>query len=276
MSKPKKISIAELFSGMQAQMTAQLSTNRSSIPHAPSKGDSLENVWISWLRNYLPNRYRIDKAFVIDASGQLSEQIDLVIYDQQYTPFVFSQDGVKYIPAEGVYAVFEVKPDLNGSDKNGSYIQYAGKKIKSVRRLNRTTASIIDKGELKPPRPLTKIIGGILASESSFKNIATVRSHFEDLSGLETIDMACTVCSGGFFVDFEGEENIYETDYLKRIASYYENRKFKQMTMSQPDHSLISFFLQLSRYLQQSIGTIAAIDFNAYAKNINFKIDERI
>jgi|MDTD01.2.fsa_nt_gb hypothetical protein len=276
MREPNKIDIAELFSGMQAQMTAQLSTNRTSIPHAPSKGDSLENVWIEWLREYLPNRYNIDKAFVIDSTGQLSEQIDLVIYDQQYTPFVFSQNGIKYIPAEGVYAVFEVKPDLNGSDKNGSYIEYAGKKIESVRTLKRTSTFIVDKGKSMPARALTKIIGGILTSECSFKNVTTIGDHFRSLSGLETIDMACAVNYGGLFIDFEGEEDLSISDHTERIISYYNSRKFKEMKISTKDNSLVSFFLQLSRYLQQSIGTIAAIDFNAYAQNINFQVDEKL
>jgi hypothetical protein len=39
---------------------------------------------------------------------------------------------------------------------------------------------------------------------------------------------------------------------------------------------LVTFFLQLTRYLQQSIGTVAAIDLSEYAKAINFEIDEEI
>ena len=104
-----KIDINELFQGMQKQMEAQLSTNRDFIEHPGSKGDALEEVWIEWLRTYLPSRYCVDKAIVIDYNGNTSHQIDVVIYDQLYTPFVLNQNGFKYIPAEGVYGVFEVK-----------------------------------------------------------------------------------------------------------------------------------------------------------------------
>lgn len=38
--------------------------------------------------------------------GMTSHQIDIVIYDNWFTPFIFSQNGFHYIPAEGVYAVF--------------------------------------------------------------------------------------------------------------------------------------------------------------------------
>jgi len=109
-----KTLIHKLFGSLQKQMVAQLNTNRDFITHPGSKKDSLENVWIEWLKCYLPSRYCIDKAIIIDSNGDLSHQMDLVIYDQQYTPFVINQNGIKYIPAEGVYAVFEVKPDLQG------------------------------------------------------------------------------------------------------------------------------------------------------------------
>lgn len=266
----------ELFEGLQNQMKAQLNTNRDIINHPSSKGDSLENVWIEWLRKYLPNRYCVDKAFVIDCEGNLSDQIDLVIYDQQYTPFVFSQNGVHYIPAEGVYAVFEVKPDLKGSAAGSNYIKYAGKKVASVRRLKRTTTSIIDRGELKRPRSLTKIVGGILTSENTYSSFVTLTNHISELKGLETLDMGCAVEFGSFIVDYNGEEDTKINDFNERIIEYYINRDFSGMKTSKKSVSLITFFLQLSRYLQQSIGTVAAIDFNEYAKNIDFIIDKNI
>ena len=107
------IELQKLFAGLQNQMTAQLSTDREFITHPGSKGDALENTWIEWLRNYLPNRYSVEKAIVIDCEGNTSDQIDIVIYDNWYTPFIFTQNGFQYIPAEGVYAVFEVKPKIS-------------------------------------------------------------------------------------------------------------------------------------------------------------------
>lgn len=261
-------------------MSAQLSTNRDFILHPGSKGDSLEDTWIEWLRKYLPNRYCIDKAIIVDSTGQLSDQIDLVIYDQQYTPFVLTQNGIHYIPAEGVYAVFEVKPDLNGSIMSGgesiSYIEYAGRKIESVRRLKRTTTSIIDRGKKHDPRPLTKIVGGILASTNSIKKRETVENHLKALNNLRGIDIGCAVDYGAFFVDYTGEEDIKILDYTQRINDYYNSRTINEIEMSAGGVSLVSFFFQLMRYLQQSIGTIAAIDLGEYAKAIKFEIDEEL
>jgi hypothetical protein len=275
-----KINLKNLFFGLQGQMEAQLGTNRKFIPHPGSKGDSLEDTWIEWLRKYLPNRYCIDKAFVIDSNGALSDQIDLVIYDQQYTPFVLTQNGIHYVPAEGVYAVFEVKPDLKGNIEDRgdsiSYIEYAGRKIESVRKLKRTSTFIIDRGVKYPPRPLTKILGGILSSVNSIKKKDTIESQLTKLDGLKGIDIGCAVEYGSFFVDHYGEEDINKLDPMDRISDYYLSRTINSVEFSSSDTSLISFFLQLLRYLQQSIGTVAAIDLSEYSKAINVNIDEVI
>src|SRR5690606_15549575 len=220
-----KIDIGDLFAGLQNQMVAQLNTNREFILHSGSKGDSLENVWIEWLRKYLPNRYCVDKAIIIDSLGNLSHQIDVVIFDQQYTPFVFTQNGIHYIPAEGVYAVFEVKPDLKGTVDTLTYIEYAGKKIGSVRALKRTSTNIIDRGKMHEPRPLTKIIGGILTSTNTISRNETIEKHLEKLTSLESVDMGCAVDYGAFYVDYIGEEDVAVRDFNERIQGYYKTRK---------------------------------------------------
>lgn len=273
-----KTLIHELFGSLQKQMVAQLNTNRDFITHPGSKGDSLENVWIEWLKCYLPSRYCVDKAIVIDSNGDLSHQIDLVIYDQQYTPFVLNQNGIKYIPAEGVYAVFEVKPDLKGKVEKDNFFQYTGKKIESVRRLKRTSVGIINAGVSCPPRPLTKILGGFLASTNTFtrKNNNTIEKHLRSLTGLQSIEIGCAIDYGCFYVNYKGIEDINNKDYTKRILDYYNKRKLEKVVFSDEENSLVTFFLQLTRYLQQSIGTVAAIDLNAYAKTIDFTIDEII
>jgi len=195
-----KIDIKGLFEGLQNQMVAQLNTNREFIVHPGSKGESLENVWIEWLRKYLPTRYCVDKAIIIDSNGDLSHQIDLVIYDQQYTPFVLTQNGIHYIPAEGVYAVFEVKPDFRGNVGEENFFEYTGSKIESVRRLKRTTVKIINAGSEVNARPLTKIIGGLLASTNSYSNNSTIETHIRELKAHKSIEIGCAIDYGSFFV----------------------------------------------------------------------------
>lgn len=272
-----KIDIKSLFNGLQNQMNAILSTNRDFITHSGSKGDSLENAWIEWLRNYLPNRYSVDKAIVIDHEGNTSHQIDIVIYDNWYTPFIFSQNGFHYVPAEGVYAVFEVKPDVGNSSDGKSNIEYAGEKIESVRKLIRTSTNMINSGRKFAPRPLTKIVGGILSSTNSYthKNNATIKRHIKAQKGLRSIDIGCIADYGSFFVDYEPSEEIKEIGQDKYLE-FYENRTFKELRFSKQENSLVTFFMQLTRYLQQAIGTVPAINLQTYLDKIDETIDEEI
>ena len=256
MSDDRKINLKELFTGLQSQMTATLNTNRSFITHSGSKGDALENAWIEWLQDYLPNRYSIAKAIVIDSNGNTSHQLDIVIYDNWFTPFIFNQNGFKFIPAEGVYAVFEVKPNLSKE-----HIEYAGEKIESVRKLKRTSTKMINSGKVFPPRDLTKIIGGLLCSTSDIKGEDTISNHLSNLEGFKSLDMICVADFGSIMAEYKGTiEDEHELPYDK----YYDKRELNRIVISKPGHSLVSFFLQLSHLLQQRIGTIPAIDFQAY------------
>src|SRR3546814_8384516 len=78
--------------------------------------------------------YEARKGFVVDSRGVFSQQIDVIIHDRQYSPFVFTFKGTDVVPAESVYAVFEAKQELTAA-----YIRYAGEKAASVRRLHRTS-----------------------------------------------------------------------------------------------------------------------------------------
>ena len=107
-----EIKLSELYAGMQKEMLQKLQTGAIPLVHPESKGDNTETNWIEWFRSYLPERYKVDKAITIDSTGQESRQMDLVIFDAQYSYLVFHQGDTKLIPAESVYGRFFV---LRGS-----------------------------------------------------------------------------------------------------------------------------------------------------------------
>ena len=127
---------------------------------------------------------------------------------------------------------------------------------------------------MRNSRPLTKIIGGILASENSIAKEESLKKHLKMLKGLKSFDMGCAIGSGAFYIEYSGDEDINNTNFQERIEGYYKSRQFEEVTFSSKESSLVSFFLQLIRYLQQTIGTVAAIDLAAYAESINFELDE--
>lgn len=201
--------------------------------------------------------------------------MDIVIYDAIYTPFIFKQDDFMYIPAESVYAVFEVKQDVKG------HIEYAAQEVESVRKLKRTSIGMVASGRDTIARPLTKIIGGILTTTSSYIGNDTVKKQLKELAGLQTLDLGCLCDTGSFYVDYNETvpEGINPTnnvnDNRRYIEQVYNSREINEIKFSDKDVSLFTFFLQLVSYLK-SIGTVPAIDINAYLKAIHAEIDEDI
>lgn len=129
------------------------------ITHAGDRGEVNEQFFIDFLRAYLPNRYTVDKGIVLDSKGSVSHSIDIIVFDRQYTPTLLDDEKHRYVPAEAVYAIFECKPTIDHR-----YLKYAGNKVASVRRLERTSVPIHHAGGTYPAKPLFRILGGILAT----------------------------------------------------------------------------------------------------------------
>ncbi len=236
---PNKLSA--VYAGLQHRLQAALISSGSAVEHAGAKGDETEANWLALLKRHLPHRYQAETGFVMDAQGQQSDQIDIVVYDRQYTPELYNVAGQKLIPAEGVYAVLEVKQALNKG-----HIEYSGGKVSSVRRLKRSSAPIVHLGSEHEPRPLTPILGGILTTASDW----TPPFGEPFTAGLgarppeQRLDIGCVVNAGGF-------ETLYDDDGALKIA------------ISPPEHALAFFFLRFLHRLQR-IGTVPAIDYDTY------------
>jgi hypothetical protein len=233
MVKDKKISLKNLFNNLQTEMIASLGV--LTLDHGPTKGDATELDWLNMFQKYLPKRYVAEKAFVIDCKGLISDAIDIVIFDNHFSPFLLNKNGVKLVPAESVYAVFEVKQEINAKN-----VRYAGLKAQSVRRLHRTSTTINNAGQIQKAKEHSDILAGILATKSAWKNSRkNLEKALENQKGNRKLNMGC--CLGAFFFE-------YSTGSL---------------LISDKSDSLVKFFLGILHKLQ-SIGTVPAMDITAY------------
>lgn len=234
--------LTTLFAKLQADMTAKADFG-SVLNHPTDNGDNSEKNWIKWFNDYLPQRYKAAKATVIDSKGNISHQIDLVLYDAQYSYLAFNENDILYIPAESVYAVFEIKPELNKT-----YMEYAGKKAESVRSLYRTSAEIPFAGGKYPPKPLHRILSGILTARSGWSTPFSdpFKKCIDAYTEQQQIDCGCVLTGGSFFYD-------YSTGILQK---------------SDKEESLVFFFLRLL-ILLQNMGTVPAIDLAEYMKALH-------
>lgn len=231
-------SLPKLLENLHTDIENRLSIVRESYAHPGTKGDGSENVWLDLFNTYLPERYRAATAHVVDSKGVFSEQMDVVIFDRQYSPFVFHYENQIIIPAESVYAVFEAKQSMNAE-----MVKYAQKKIDSVRKLHRTSLPIPYAKGTYPPKPLISIIGGLLTLESDWKPalgdslITQLNANLDN--GL--LNMGCAACHGYFF--YTKEQRLFQTYPEQKAAT--------------------AFLFKLISELQFS-GTVPMIDIEAY------------
>jgi len=233
--------LTEILDGLQARLEGGLRGNRSAITHPGARGEASEEDWLRVLNDHLPQRYQANRAFVIDSQGECSEQIDIVIYDRQYSPFLYNQANQRYVPAESVYAVLEVKQDLSRE-----HVLYAGQKAASVRRLHRTSAPVPHVEGVARPRPLPRIVAGIVTYQSSWTPPLgdPLRDALAGLAADHQLDVGCSLLHGAF-------EARYPSSGTLDLAAVEGPR------------SLVQFLLRLLKQLQ-SLATAPAIDYDAY------------
>ena len=233
-------SLGQLLSTLHEDIHRRLEASRKSFGHSTTKGDATEGVWLKLLQQYLPERYAAETGHVVDSEGSFSDQIDIMVFDRQYSPFILKYEGQIVVPAESVYAAFEAKQAISAEQ-----VAYAQAKLSSVRRLHRTSLPIPHAGGVYPPKNPITILGGLLTFESDWTPcfgdpIKTALSKDQDLGRL---DIGCVAAHGHFFKD-------------RGVGHYLFVEEQKPAT---------AFLLKLISDLQLS-GTVPMIDVMAYAK----------
>ena len=236
--------LRKAFATEQECLIANLRSS-SRITHPGDRGEVNEQHFIDFLRKYLPNRYTIEKAIVIDSLGNVSDSIDVVVFDRQYTPTLLDNDKHRYVPAEAVYAVFECKPKI---DKG--YLEYAAGKAASVRKLKRTSVPI-------------QHAGGTFSA----------KKHFDIVAGILAIDVAWTDGFGETFRTVHENspaEGLIDCGFAAAGASFDIFAGVGAYTFGPSDNALAYFIFRLLWKLQD-LATVPAVEWMAYADQLSNK-----
>jgi hypothetical protein len=101
------------IAAVEVQMRAKLAEIRATLDHAGSKGQRVEeDVFRTFLREYLPRRLEIGHGEVVDTLGARSPQTDVIIATEDH-PFTFTRELPGLFFVEGVCAAAEVKTTVD-------------------------------------------------------------------------------------------------------------------------------------------------------------------
>jgi hypothetical protein len=110
------LSLPAYWDGIAEALSARLSASKKYLRH-PVAGFSAEGYYIDLLREYVPKRYAVESGFVINAAGNRSQHLDIIVADTFHIPPLCSEPTYRVFAAESVCAVIEVTTYPRGRDR---------------------------------------------------------------------------------------------------------------------------------------------------------------
>ncbi len=117
--------------------------------HGATIGGFREDIWRGMFEQIVPRKFAIEQSvFIIDSHGRVSNEVDLAIFDETYTPYIFRYGRLKFLPIEAVAVVVECKSTSLDNKKLINWAESIAALKTSCKSYTRTITEIIA-GEIK-------------------------------------------------------------------------------------------------------------------------------
>lgn len=137
--------IAENYQRLEKSYAYQLGIQAPN--HRGITGGYRENIWLELFEHIIPKKFCISTGvFIMDSYQNVSKEVDIAIYDEQYTPYIFTdKDRIKYIPIEAVAVAVQCKSEnINSNDDVRKWAKSITKLKTSLNALTRIQTSVLD------------------------------------------------------------------------------------------------------------------------------------
>lgn len=273
--------VKENYLKMERELVTQLNYNMSN--HRLTAGSYREEIWADFFRRIVPKKFNIARSvFIIDSNRNISKEVDIAIYDEQYTPYIFNYGLIKFIPIEAVAAVVQCKSENLDSDKlkdwtesidklktsNDSVVRLAtdvhiGTKVNEH---NQTIQIATTPIKILCYISETKRINRKNAGKDSFDVIIEAYQKKKDIKNSDNktsnIQDDKSIYSGNLNIVFKKNENLYDIlcqynrnkidyDNKNNIKKELTNRKISDYTIcrEKEEYTLLSFIFQFNQML---------------------------
>jgi hypothetical protein len=135
--------ICENYENLEKSLVNQLLLETPN--HQATIGTYREAVWKSLFEKIIPKKFCIDQGvFIIDSNGKISAEVDLAIFDVQYTPYIFNYGKIKFIPIEAVAVVIQCKSRGLGAKKLIEWVDSINQLTTSLDSVARVMKGLVD------------------------------------------------------------------------------------------------------------------------------------
>lgn len=195
--------LADNYTKIEESIVNQILLNVSN--QYPTAGSYRETVWKFLFEMMIPKKYCIEQGvFIIDSYGHVSKEVDLAIFDEMYTPYIFNYGEIKFIPIEAVAAVVQCKSNTINKKVANAIIEWE----KSIDSLFTSMDSVA--------RIAVKMVDNNEASAKSTMQTAT-----------RPIKILCAMATMKSLKQFEEDFDIILTvdKKNKRLLKYIKGKK---------------------------------------------------
>jgi len=254
--------LQKIFQGLSQKLRADFEFLSSQLSHSLSTGEAREFVLKELLRQYLPARLGVEKGIVISSveNEPPSKQIDIIIYDKLNIPILYNAGNLRIFPIEGVYAVIEVKSNLNSKT-----LKDAIENIRSVKKMTKKAffeqkGAIIHTVNLYGKEWEYFPVMGFIFSYNSIKDFKLLKDELQQNDDLENL-----------------ENNIDTICILNNSVITNQDKNGMIVVTKEPDtrrgfiktlDSLLLFYLLMMHVLPQT--WMQPIKMKEYASKITF------
>ncbi|MCU6711416.1 hypothetical protein M6D81_22225 [Paenibacillus sp. J5C_2022] len=258
------------------------------VDHHLTTGSYREEVWREMFERIIPRKFAIEQSvFIVDSNARVSREVDLVIFDEQYTPYVFRHGNIKYIPIEAVAVVVQCKSKKVVFDDLNEW-------VKSITNLRTSSQSVVRtvSGILYGQGKSEELISGDKQSKASQTATRPIRilCHMENKTSADIQDrFDISICLSGdrLRVKVSKEEEYSLERWCHELNHASEDSKFDNSadrtttlkdfrvgggTIASEEVSLLSLTIQLNQLLML-INNPMFFPHIAYVKMFNDVID---
>ena len=259
--------------GVQDHLIVSIRTVRQMMRHSGELENRVEVLIRDALSSLLPSKIGVSKGFVVDSTGTMSDQMDIILYDRLNTPQIPLPEGAypkgsRVFPVEGTYACGEIKTVLDSAKLDQCIAKYDSYKALTHQAYLVTVSNPVVTGYrlFGESTPHWQSLFFCLAVESVDMHILRDRLH-QDVNRRQLPPNMWI--DGVFTLDTTGDKKN-SVIYAKMIgyssgdmvlASDIESVSL----LAEPGHTIVSyrahdplalFIVQIMRYLQASLEPI--------------------
>jgi len=254
-----------LFRGIGHRMRADFDCARASLSHPGLKGKAFEGTVKSFFRSYLPDRLGVATGQLVDSTGALSKQLDVVIFDKSKTPILYENNGVQVIPVECAYAVIEVKARLDAAELPSIHANMLSVKSLKKAAYYEGQSAIVETNNLYGQEwrhwPTNYFVFGFESPDPRTMQVPMIEYHNASLQQPHLrIDLMC-ILDRGVYLNLTQDEKFDALPSFTSVPVYIAT-----------DQSLLLFYTLVAHLMNQA--RMPNFRFSEYIGKIDWSRDE--